>query len=237
MAKKERILLKLSGASLKGSGDHSVINDGVIDHLTDQIKAMADGREIAIVVGGGNIWRGDENVPPPLKNQDTHIMGMLATIMNAIALQNYLSHKGVSSTIFSAVPIARVAEEICTQSLRSAFKRGEVVIFAGGTGVPFVTTDTCAAIRALEINADKVLIGKNGVNGVYDKDPNQYADANFYERISYEEIIDRRLAVMDLAAMSLLLRHGRPELIVFNNDEEDSFVRALTGNLPHTVIY
>lgn len=235
--KKERVLLKLSGASFGGADNSSVLSDAVVRHLVDQVKTMADGREIAIVVGGGNIWRGAENMHPPLKKQDAHIMGMLATIINGIALQNYLSYVGVPSTIFSAIPIPRVAEEICTQNVNRAFSRGDVVIFAGGTGVPFVTTDTCAAVRALEINADKILIGKNGVNGIYDKDPNKYADAKFYERVSYEEIIDKRLDVMDLAAISLLLRNRRPELIVFNNDEENSFVKALTGSLPNTVVY
>lgn len=237
MGKKDRILLKLSGASLRGKSHKYVVEHSVISDLSEQIKELSKEYEVAIVVGGGNIWRGYEHVPEPLNNQDTHIIGMLATVINSIALQNYLSYKGVSSTIFSAIPIPKIAGEICTQNLKRSFERGDVVIFSGGTGVPFVTTDTCTAVRALEIGANKILIGKNGVDGVYDKDPNKYPDAKFYDKVSYEYILDSRIVIMDLTAMSILKENNRPQLVIFNNDEKDAFIRSLKGEIRHTIVY
>ncbi|GCE63834.1 amino acid kinase family protein [Candidatus Mycoplasma haematohominis] len=235
---KERIIIKISGATLENRKDNTIIDGDTLTKLAQQVKTLAENYEVALVIGGGNIWRGKENNLAPLLNQDSHIIGMLSTLINSIVFQNYLTHIGAKSVIFSSISCPRVAEDICTERVESAFSSGKIVIFASGSGLPFVTTDTCIAIRALEVKADRILIGKNGVKGIYDKDPNQFSDAKFFTEISYEEIIERRLKVMDLASMTLLLDNGRPKLVVFDQDAENAYIKALTGDdLEHTVVY
>lgn len=234
---KERIIIKISGATLENKKENSIVDGDVVACLAQQVKELSENYEVAVVIGGGNIWRGKENNLEPLLNQDSHIIGMLSTMINSIILQNYLTYAGARAAIFSSISCPRVAEDICTERLESAFRDGKIVIFASGSGQPFVTTDTCLAIRALEVKAKKILIGKNGVKGIFDKDPNKHADAQFFSKISYEEIIERRLAVMDLAAMTLLLDNGRPQLVVFDQEAEYPYTRALKGDLEYTVVY
>lgn len=236
MPTKPRILLKLSGANLKKEGDTNIFTHQIIKSLVSQVKELSETYSVALVVGGGNIWRGAESTYQPLRISDAHTIGMLATIMNAITLQNYLREEGVNSTIFSAFSCPKLAEDISTDAVDRALKVGDVVIFAGGTGMPFVSTDTCAAVRSLEINAQKILIGKNGIKGIYDCDPKINPNARLFNTITYEEIIDKRLLAMDLASMILLKDNSRPKLVVFDQSVENAFVKAAKGEIEHTEV-
>ncbi|OAL09861.1 UMP kinase [Candidatus Mycoplasma haematobovis] len=232
---RERILLKLSGGNLKKLNETFFFNNEIISNLVDQIEELLQKYDLALVVGGGNIWRGSENKLDALEDQSSHYIGMLATLMNSITIQNYLKKKNIKSRIYSALSCPRVAEELNQENISRALDAHEVVIFGAGTGMPFVSTDTCAAIRAIEIGATKVLIGKNSVKGVYDKDPNKYKDAVFLPKLSYDEILFRKLKVMDHTALALLAPY-KVELLVFNQDTKDSFVKALKGDIEYTSI-
>ena len=223
-----RTLLKVSGEALMGSASYGIDTDTVA-RVALQIKsAQAEGVEIAVVVGGGNIFRGIQAAASGMDRASADYGGMLATVINAIALQEALEKTGVVVRTQAAINVQQVAEPYIRRRAIRHLEKGRVVIFAAGTGNPYMTTDTAAALRAIEIGADVLLMAKHGVDGVYDADPNEQPDAHRFEALSYMEAISRRLEVMDSTALSLCMENDLP-IIVFDLDEEGGIVKAVRG--------
>ena len=230
-----RILLKLSGESLMGSLDYGADPER-IGAIADQVKQVADrGVEVAIVVGGGNIYRGLKGAADGMDRATGDYMGMLATVLNALALQDALEKRGADTRVQSAITISEVAEPYIRRRAMRHLQKGRVVIFAAGTGNPFFTTDTAAALRALEIHAEAILMAKNAVEGVYDADPRTTPGANFIPQITHHEAIERRLQVMDSTALSLCMDNMLP-IYVFNVDDERNIDRLVSGQRVGTVV-
>jgi uridylate kinase len=231
----ERILLKLSGEALMGDLAYGADPERIAAIAT-QVKAVADrGVQIAIVVGGGNIYRGLSGAAAGMDRATGDYMGMLATVLNALALQDALENAGAVTRIQSAITISEVAEPYIRRRAMRHLEKGRIVIFAAGTGNPFFTTDTAAALRALEIHAEAILMAKNGVEGVYSADPREVPDARFIEEISHREAIEQRLAVMDSTALSLCMDNGLP-IYVFNMDDERNIDRIVCGERVGTLV-
>ncbi len=230
-----RILLKLSGEALMGELEYGA--DPVrIAAIAAQIKDVSDrGVEVAVVVGGGNIYRGLAAAAEGMDRATGDYMGMLATVLNALALQDALERLDARTRVQSAITISEVAEPYIRRRAIRHLERGRTVIFAAGTGNPFFTTDTAAALRALEIRADAILMAKNGVEGVYDADPRETPDANFIAELSHREAIERRLAVMDSTALSLCMDNALP-IHVFNMEDELNIDRIVCGERVGTVV-
>jgi uridylate kinase len=230
-----RILLKLSGEALMGPLEYGADKERIAA-IAAQVKAVADrGVEIAVVVGGGNIYRGLKGAAEGMDRATGDYMGMLATVLNALALQDALEKVGAVTRVQSAIEISEVAEPYIRRRAMRHLERGRIVIFAAGTGNPFFTTDTAAALRALEIHAEALLMAKNGVEGVYDADPRTVPDAKFIETITHREAIERRLAVMDSTALSLCMDNSLP-IHVFNMDDEANIDRIVSGERVGTVV-
>jgi uridylate kinase len=231
----ERILLKLSGEALLGDLPYGADPERIAA-IAEQVKTVADrGVEIAIVVGGGNIYRGLKGAAAGMDRATGDYMGMLATVLNALALQDALEKLGAVTRVQSAITISEVAEPYIRRRAMRHLEKGRIVIFAAGTGNPFFTTDTAAALRALEIHADAILMGKHGVEGVYSADPRLDAGAKFIPEISHREAIEQRLQVMDSTALSLCMDNGLP-LYVFNIDDERNIDRIVCGGRVGTVV-
>ncbi len=231
----ERILLKLSGEALMGDLAYGA-DPKRIAAIAAQVKAVADrGVQIAIVVGGGNIYRGLSSAAAGMDRATGDYMGMLATVLNALALQDALETAGAVTRVQSAITISEVAEPYIRRRAMRHLEKGRIVIFAAGTGNPFFTTDTAAALRALEIHAEAILMAKNGVEGVYTADPREEPDARFIEEISHREAIEQRLAVMDSTALSLCMDNGLP-IYVFNMDDERNIDRIVCGERVGTLV-
>ena len=204
--------------------------------IAAQVKAVGDrGVQIAIVVGGGNIYRGLSSAAAGMDRATGDYMGMLATVLNALALQDALENAGAVTRVQSAITISEVAEPYIRRRAMRHLEKGRIVIFAAGTGNPFFTTDTAAALRALEIHAEAILMAKNGVEGVYTADPREEPDARFIEEISHREAIEQRLAVMDSTALSLCMDNGLP-IYVFNMDDERNIDRIVCGERVGTLV-
>ncbi|MBA2343164.1 MAG: UMP kinase [Thermoleophilaceae bacterium] len=204
--------------------------------IAAQIKDVSDrGVEVAVVVGGGNIYRGLAAAAEGMDRATGDYMGMLATVLNALALQDALERLDARTRVQSAITISEVAEPYIRRRAIRHLERGRTVIFAAGTGNPFFTTDTAAALRALEIRADAILMAKNGVEGVYDADPRETPDANFIAELSHREAIERRLAVMDSTALSLCMDNALP-IHVFNMEDELNIDRIVCGERVGTVV-
>ena len=235
MAKYKRVVLKLSGESLAGDQKFG-INPEVVEKIAIQIKRVHEaGVEVAIVVGGGNIWRGLAGSAKGMERASADYMGMLATVMNAVALQDGLEKCGVNTRVQSAIEMRQVAESYIRRKAIRHMEKDRVVIFGAGTGNPYFSTDTTAALRAAEIEADVILMAKKGTEGIYDSDPNKNPDAKKFDEISYSEILARRLAVMDTTATSLCMDNSIP-LVVFNVDDYENIYRAAIGeNIGTTV--
>ncbi|HEY6779030.1 MAG TPA: UMP kinase [Thermoleophilaceae bacterium] len=231
----ERILLKLSGEALLGDLPYGADPERIAA-IAQQVKTVADrGVEIAIVVGGGNIYRGLKGAAAGMDRATGDYMGMLATVLNALALQDALEKTGAVTRVQSAITISEVAEPYIRRRAMRHLEKGRIVIFAAGTGNPFFTTDTAAALRALEIHAEAILMGKHGVEGVYSADPRLDAGAEFIAEISHQEAIEQRLQVMDSTALSLCMDNGLP-LYVFNIDDERNIDRIVCGGRVGTVV-
>ena len=235
MAKYKRVVLKLSGESLAGDQKFG-INPEVVEKIAIQIKRVHEaGVEVAIVVGGGNIWRGLAGSAKGMERASADYMGMLATVMNAVALQDGLEKCGVNTRVQSAIEMRQVAEPYIRRKAIRHMEKDRVVIFGAGTGNPYFSTDTTAALRAAEIEADVILMAKKGTEGIYDSDPNKNPDAKKFDEISYSEILALRLAVMDTTATSLCMDNSIP-LVVFNVDDYENIYRAAIGeNIGTTV--
>jgi uridylate kinase len=231
----KRILLKLSGEALLGELPYGADPERIAA-IAQQVKTVADrGVEIAIVVGGGNIYRGLKGAADGMDRATGDYMGMLATVLNALALQDALEKTGAVTRVQSAITISEVAEPYIRRRAMRHLEKGRIVIFASGTGNPFFTTDTAAALRALEIHAEAILMGKHGVEGVYSADPRLDAGAEFIPEISHQEAIEQRLQVMDSTALSLCMDNGLP-LYVFNIDDERNIDRIVCGGRVGTVV-
>ncbi len=231
----KRILLKLSGEALMGAQDYGTDPERVIA-VARQVAATRDqGVEVAIVVGAGNIYRGMQGAAAGMDRATGDYMGMLATVLNALPLQDALEKMGTDTRVQSALGVAEVAEPYIRRRAMRHLEKGRVVIFAAGTGNPFFTTDTAAALRAAEIHAEIILMAKNGVEGVYTADPALDASAEFIPQITHMEEIERRLRVMDSTALALCMENGMP-LNVFNMDDETSLARIISGERVGTLV-
>jgi uridylate kinase len=230
-----RILLKLSGESLMGELDYGT-DPQRLQAVAEEIKRVHDrGVEIAIVLGAGNIYRGISGAAEGMDRATADYMGMLAIVLNALQLQDALEKLDVQTRVQSALHIAEVAEPYIRRRAMRHLEKGRVVIFAAGTGNPFFTTDTAAALRASEIHADAILMAKNGVEGVLAADPRVDADAQLIEHITHMEALERRLRVMDLTALTLCMENGMP-LYVFNMDDEHNIDRIVCGERVGTLV-
>ena len=230
-----RVLLKLSGEALMGGLEYGADPARIAD-VAAQVKQVSErGVEMAVVVGGGNIYRGLSGAAAGMDRATGDYMGMLATVLNALALQDALEKVGAVTRVMSAIEISEVAEPYIRRRAMRHLERGRIVIFAAGTGNPFFTTDTAAALRALEIHAEVILMAKNGVEGVYTADPRKVPDAEFIESISHREALEQQLAVMDVTALSLCMDNGLP-IHVFNMDDEGNIDRIVCGERVGTVV-
>lgn len=228
----KRILLKLSGEVLAGSAGKGIDNDTVLK-ICKSVKAVSDlGVDVAIVVGGGNFWRGRTSEHMDRTRAD-HI-GMLATAMNSLALCDALEQLGADVRVQTAIEMRQIAEPYIRNRAIRHFEKGRIVIFGCGTGSPFFSTDTAAALRSVEINADALLKATN-VDGIYDKDPNKFDDAVRFENVSFQEVITRDLKVMDSTAFSLCKDNDMP-IIVFNLEDPDNIIRAVKGEKIGTTV-
>ncbi|MEA2479121.1 MAG: uridylate kinase [Thermoleophilaceae bacterium] len=231
----KRILLKLSGEALMGDLAYGADPERIA-RIANQIKETGErGVEIAVVVGGGNIYRGIAGSASGMDRATGDYMGMLATVLNALALQDALEKIGAYTRVQSALTISEVAEPYIRRRAMRHLEKGRIVIFAAGTGNPFFTTDTAAALRALEIHAETILMAKNGVEGVYSADPRIDPDAEFLPEITHRDAIERRLAVMDSTALSLCMDNNLP-IHVFNMDDERNIDRIVCGERVGTVV-
>jgi uridylate kinase len=233
--KYKRVLLKLSGEAFSGKTAYG-IDAPTIARIAKQINnAMAMGVEVAIVVGGGNIWRGAQAAKDGIDRVTADYAGMLATVINALALQDALEREGIVTRTQSAIVIEQVAEPYLRRRAIRHLEKGRAVILAGGTGNPYMTTDTAAALRAVEVEAGVLLMSKNNVDGVYSADPNKHADAKKFDHLTYLEALNMRLQVMDSTALSLCLENKLP-IIVFDLQADQSIERAVTGEHIGTLI-
>jgi uridylate kinase len=230
-----RILLKLSGEALMGSLDYGTDPDRVRAVAT-AIKTVHDrGVQVAVVVGAGNIFRGMQGAAAGMDRATADYMGMLATVLNALPLQDALEQLGVRVRVQSAITIAEVAEPYIRRRAMRHLEKGRVVIFAAGTGNPFFTTDTAAALRAVEMHAEAILMAKNGVEGVFDDDPRTNPEAMLLTEITHMEALQRGLKVMDATALTLCMENGLP-IHVFNMDDEANIDRIVCGERVGTLV-
>ncbi len=230
-----RVLIKLSGESLMGELDFGT-DPNRVNAVAQQIKVVHDrGIEVSIVVGAGNIYRGMSGAADGMDRATADYMGMLATVLNALPLQDALERIGVHTRVQSAIAVAEVAEPYIRRRAMRHLEKGRVVIFAGGTGNPFFTTDTAAALRATEVRAEAILMAKNGVDGVYSADPKEDPDAELIPTITHMDAIQRGLKVMDATALTLCMENGLP-IHVFNMDDEQNIDRIVCGNAVGTLV-
>jgi uridylate kinase len=234
-AKYGRVLLKLSGEALLGDRKFG-IDPEYTHYLAQEIKKIHDlGVQVAVVIGGGNIMRGAAVAEHGIEEATGHYMGMLAMVINALALQSQIESLGVPVRVQSAITIAEVAEPYIRRRAIHHLEKGYVVIFAAGTGNPFFTSDTAAALRAAEIQADVILMGKNAVDGVYDADPRRVAGAKKFDELRYRDLLEKQLGVMDATAAALAEERKIP-MVVFDISQRDAMVRAAKGEQIGTLV-
>lgn len=232
--KYKRVLLKLSGEALMGSGQGNIDPD-VLNKLAEEIRVIHDdGIEVGVVVGGGNIFRGMSGAAAGMERAQADYIGMLATVMNALAIQDAFEKHGLTSRVMSAIEMHEICETYIRRRAIRHLEKGRVCIFAAGTGNPYFTTDTAAALRACEIDAD-CLMKATKVDGIYDMDPAVHPEAKKFDVISYHEVLMRDLKVMDASATALCNDNSMP-IIVFNMTEQDVFKRALMGESVGTTV-
>jgi uridylate kinase len=229
-----RALLKISGEALMGAGEYGVDFD-TVRRIAEDVKQVRDmGAQVCLVIGGGNIFRGISGATVGMERASADYMGMLATVMNALAMQSALESIGQPTRVLSAIPMATVCEPYIRRRAIRHMEKGRIVIFAAGTGNPFFTTDTTAALRAAEMDCDCLLKGTQ-VDGVYTEDPNNNPDAERYDRLSYHDVLSRDLKVMDAAAISLARENAIP-ILVFSIHNDGAFADVLQGTGTCTVI-
>lgn len=230
----KRVLLKLSGEALSdGTG---IFSRHILEDISRQIKhIVSEGVEVAIVVGGGNFVRGRMADDLGIDRAQVDSMGMLGTVINALAIQGALEAIGVDARVQTAIEMSKVAEPYIPRRAVRHLEKGRVVIFGAGTGYAFFSTDTTAALRASEIKADVILMAKNGVDGIYDADPRTVASATRFETLSYMEVLNRQLQVMDATATSMCMDNDI-DLLVFNMNEENNIIKAVRGEAVSTKV-
>ena len=229
-----RILLKLSGEALMGSGPFGIDPDATAGLAGEVAAAKAAGHELCLVVGGGNIFRGMAAAAKGFDRATADYMGMLATVMNALALQNALEKQGVDTRVMSAIPMASVSEPYIRRRALRHMEKGRIVLFAAGTGNPYFTTDTAAALRAAEMDCDALFKGTS-VDGIYTADPKKKADATRYDTVSYDRVLRDNLKVMDGAAVALCRDNNIP-IVVFNVRQPGNLAEVLAGRGTATVV-
>ena len=230
----KRVLLKLSGEAL--SSTEGIFDPVVLDDLSSQIKTIVDnGVEVAIVVGGGNFVRGRMAEELGIDRIQVDYMGMLGTVINALAIQGSLEGHGVATRVQTAIDMTKVAEPFIPRRAVRHLEKGRVVVFGAGTGSAFFSTDTTAALRASEIKADVILMAKNGVDGVYNEDPNVNPDAVRYDSLSYMDVLQQELTIMDSTATSMCMDNDI-DLVVFNMNEKNNIIKAVKGEAVATHI-
>jgi len=235
--KYKRVLLKLSGEALLGEQGHG-IDSNILSQYAEEIKAVQEkGVEVSIVIGGGNIFRGVAGATAGMDRVQGDYMGMLATMINSMALQDALERKGVKTRLLSAIRMEAIAEPFIRRRAVRHLEKGRVVIFGAGTGNPYFTTDTAGALRAIEVEADVILKGTR-VDGIFDSDPEKNPDAKKFDTITGDEVLQRRLNVMDLTAFTLCRENSTP-IVVFNMNEEGTFKKIVCGgeDLGTTVVW
>lgn len=226
--KYRRVVLKLSGEALAGTNGFG-LDPQVLDKIAGQIKAVHDlGVEVAVVVGAGNFWRGRLGQEMGMDRASADYMGMLATVMNSLALQDAIEKHHVDTRVMTAVEMRQVAEPFIRRRAIRHLEKGRVLIFAAGTGNPYFTTDTTAALRAAEIEAEAILMGKQGVEGIYDSDPRKNKDAVKYHEVTYQEVLTKGLQVMDSTATALCMDNSLP-LVVFDMMGPNYVVKVVLG--------
>jgi uridylate kinase len=231
----KRILLKLSGEAFKGRSAGN-IDPVTVNTISQEVKTVVDmGVQVGIVVGGGNIWRGVEAAKMGIDRVTADYAGMLATVINSLVLQDSLEKIGVVTRTQTAVDIVKVAEPYIRRRAIRHLEKGRVVIFAAGTGNPYMTTDTASALRAIEIEAEALLMSKNNIDGIYDSDPRKNPSARRFEKLTYMQAINLRLEVMDVTALSLCMENKLP-IIVFDFQGKRSIERAVMGEPIGTIV-
>src|SRR5690554_4719701 len=230
---RRRVLLKLSGEAF--GGNSLGVNPDVVSQIAQEIAAAVGEVEVAVVVGGGNFFRGAELSQRGMDRARADYMGMLGTVMNALALQDFLEQAGVSSRVQSAITMTQVAETYIPLRAIRHLEKGRVVVFGAGAGLPYFSTDTVSAQRALEIGADVVLVAKNGVDGVYDDDPRKNTDASKLEKVTYQEALVQGLKVVDSTAFSLCMDNGMP-MVVFGMEPAGNVAAAIRGENIGTLV-
>lgn len=234
MSTYKRILLKLSGEALMAGRSHGIEPQRLRDYIEEIINVSKMGTQVGIVIGGGNIFRGISGVEAGFDRVKGDYMGMLATVVNGLALQSAFESKGKKARLFTAIRMEPVAEFYYKPRVLEALEAGEIVIFSGGTGNPYFTTDTASTLRAVEMEADVMLKGTR-VDGVYTSDPEKYPDAKRYEELSFDEALDKELRILDLTAFTMCKENGLP-IIVFNMNEKGNLNKLISGQKVGTLI-
>jgi len=231
----KRVLLKISGEALMGDQGYG-LHPPTVERIAAEVKTVHDlGAEICMVIGGGNIFRGLQGSAQGMERTTADYMGMLATVMNALAMQSSLEEQGVHTRVVSAIPMDQVCEPYIRRRAVRHLEKKRVVIFAAGTGNPYFTTDTAATLRASEMACEAIFKGTQ-VDGIYDKDPKQHADAVRYDAVTYDEVLQKRLKVMDASAIALARDNNLP-IVVFSLDEPGGFRGILSGNGTYTKVH
>ena len=231
----KRVLLKISGEALMGDQGYG-LHPPTVERIAAEVKTVHElGTEVCMVIGGGNIFRGLQGSAQGMERTTADYMGMLATVMNALAMQSSLEEQGVHTRVVSAIPMDQVCEPYIRRRAVRHLEKKRVVIFAAGTGNPYFTTDTAATLRASEMACEAIFKGTQ-VDGIYDKDPKQHADALRYDTVSYDEVLQRRLKVMDASAIALARDNNLP-IIVFSLDEAGGFKGILSGKGTYTKVH
>ncbi|MEX0284103.1 MAG: UMP kinase [Paracoccaceae bacterium] len=232
----KRVMLKISGEALMGDQGFG-LNPKTVERIASEVKSVHDlGVEICMVIGGGNIFRGLSGSAQGMERTTADYMGMLATVMNALAMQSALEGLGVFTRVISAIRMDEVCEPYIRRRAVRHLEKKRVCIFAAGTGNPYFTTDTAATLRANEMSCQAIFMGKNGVDGVYDKDPKQHDDAKRFDDVSYDDVLTKRLKVMDASAIALARDNNLP-IIVFSLDEPGGFRGILAGEGTYTKVH
>ena len=230
-----RVMLKISGEALMGDQGFG-LHPPTVQRIAQEVKSVHDlGVEICMVIGGGNIFRGLQGSAQGMERTTADYMGMLATVMNALAMQSALEGLGVYTRVISAIPMDQVCEPYIRRRAVRHLEKKRVCIFAAGTGNPYFTTDTAATLRASEMSCEVIFMGKNGTDGVYDKDPRVHADAKRFDTVSYDEVLQKNLKVMDASAIALA-RDNKLPIIVFSLDEPGGFKGILAGDGTYTIV-
>ncbi|MDB9838724.1 UMP kinase [Planktomarina temperata] len=231
----KRVLLKISGEALMGDQGYG-LHPPTVERIAAEVKTVHDlGAEICMVIGGGNIFRGLQGSAQGMERTTADYMGMLATVMNALAMQSSLEEQGVHTRVVSAIPMDQVCEPYIRRRAVRHLEKKRVVIFAAGTGNPYFTTDTAATLRASEMACEAIFKGTQ-VDGIYDKDPKRHGDAVRYDAVTYDEVLQKRLKVMDASAIALARDNNLP-IIVFSLDEPGGFRGILSGNGTYTKVH